>query len=89
LAVLGFTLLISVFHRTALRPLRQPIQSTRPQLAGTLKDQAGSVVGGAERRDCAKRWWWRRYRFRLLLLIAAGTLSFKSLKNLQGIPSGL
>ena len=44
--VLGFTLLISVFTGV-LFGLAPAIQSTRPQLAGTLKDQAGAVVGGA------------------------------------------
>jgi predicted permease len=83
--VLGFTLLISVFTGL-LFGLAPAIQSTRPQLAGTLKDQAGSVVGGAS-VGLRKALVVAQVSLSLLLLIAAG-LFIQSLKNLQGIHPG-
>src|SRR6202022_4607451 len=43
--VMGFTLAVSILTGL-LFGLMPALQSTRPALAGTLKDQAGSVVGG-------------------------------------------
>ena len=83
--VLGFTLLISVLTGV-LFGLAPAIQSTRPQLAGTLKDQAGAVVGGAS-VGLRKALVVAQVSLSLLLLIAAG-LFVQSLKNLQGIHPG-
>jgi predicted permease len=83
--VLGFTLLISVLTGVIFG-LAPAIQSTRPQLAGTLKDQAGSVVGGAS-VGLRKALVVAQVSLSLLLLIAAG-LFIQSLKNLQGIHPG-
>jgi predicted permease len=83
--VLGFTVLISVLTGL-LFGLAPAIQSTRPQLAGTLKDQAGAVVGGAS-VGLRKGLVVAQVSLSLLLLIAAG-LFIQSLKNLQGIHPG-
>jgi predicted permease len=83
--VLAFTLLISVLTGL-LFGLAPAIQSTRPQLSGTLKDQAGSVVGGAS-VGLRKALVVAQVSLSLLLLIAAG-LFIRSLKNLQGIHPG-
>ncbi len=83
--VLGFTLLISGLTGV-LFGLAPGIQSTRPQLAGTLKDQAGAVVGGAS-VGLRKALVVAQVSLSLLLLIAAG-LFVQSLKNLQGIHPG-
>ena len=83
--VLGFTLLISALTGL-LFGLAPAIQSTRPQLAGTLKDQAGSLVGGAS-VGLRKALVVAQVSLSLLLLIAAG-LFIQSLKNLQGIHPG-
>ncbi len=83
--VLGFTLLISVLTGV-LFGLAPAIQSTRPQLAGTLKEQAGAVVGGAS-VGLRKALVVAQVSLSLLLLIAAG-LFIQSLKNLQGIHPG-
>ena len=78
--VLAFTLLISVLTGV-LFGLAPAIQSTRPQLAGTLKDQAGAVVGGAS-VGLRKALVVAQVSLSLLLLIAAG-LFVQSLKNLR------
>jgi len=83
--VLGFTLLISVLTGL-LFGLAPAIQSTRPQLAGTLKDQAGSVVGSAG-VGLRKALVVAQVSLSLMLLVAAG-LFIQSLKNLQGIHPG-
>jgi predicted permease len=83
--VLSFTLLISVLTGV-LFGLAPAIQSTRPQLAGTLKDQAGAVVGGTS-VGLRKALVVAQVSLSLLLLIAAG-LFVQSLKNLQGIHPG-
>jgi predicted permease len=83
--VLGFTLAVSVVTGLIFG-LAPAIQSTRPELAGTLKDQAGAVVGGTSV-------WLRKslvvaqVALSLLLLIGAG-LFVQSLKNLKGVNPG-
>jgi predicted permease len=62
------------------------LQSTRPQLAGTLKDQVGSIVGGTSvglRKVLVSA----QVTLSLLLLIGAG-LFIRSLKNLKGLDPG-
>jgi len=83
--VLAFTLAISALTGL-LFGLAPAVQSTRPQLSGTLKDQAGSVVGGAS-VGLRKALVVAQVSLSLLLLIAAG-LFIRSLKNLQGIRPG-
>jgi len=83
--VLGFTLAVSVLTGL-LFGLVPALQSTRPELAGTLKDQAGAVVGGTSvllRKSLVVA----QVALSLLLLIGAG-LFVQSLKNLKGVNPG-
>jgi predicted permease len=80
-----FNLLISVMVGV-LFGLAPALQSTKPQLAGTLKDQAGSVVGGTHalfRKTLVAL----QVTLSLLLLIGAG-LFVNSLHNLQKLNPG-
>ena len=85
LRVLGFTAGISVVTGL-LFGLVPALQSTRPQLAGTLKDQAGSVVGGTS-VGLRKALVVLQVSLSLLLLIGAG-LFIQSLRNLKGLNPG-
>jgi len=85
LPVLGFTLAVSMVTGLIFG-LVPAIQSTRPELAGTLKDQAGAVVGGTSvmlRKSLVVA----QVALSLLLLIGAG-LFVQSLKNLRGVNPG-
>ncbi len=62
------------------------LQSTRPQLAGTLKDQVGSIVGGSS-VGLRKALVVAQVTLSLLLLIGAG-LFIRSLKNLKDLDPG-
>lgn len=80
-----FTLGISVL--TALIfGLVPALQATRPDLAGTLKDQAGAVVGGTA-VGLRKGLVVAQVALSLLLLIGAG-LFVESLRNLRGVNPG-
>jgi len=83
--VLGFTLAISVMTGLVFG-LAPALQSTRPELAGTLKDQAGAVVGGAA-VGLRKTLVVLQVALSLLLLIGAG-LFIQSLKNLKDLNPG-
>jgi len=83
--VLGFTLAISVLTGLIFG-LAPALQSTRPELAGTLKDQAGAVAGGTSvglRQTLVVL----QVALSLLLLIGAG-LFIQSLKNLKDLNPG-
>ncbi|MFN7995664.1 MAG: ABC transporter permease [Bryobacteraceae bacterium] len=83
--ILTFNLLISVLTGLVFG-LAPAIQSTRPQLAGTLKDQVGSIAGGTSvglRRSLVAA----QVALSLLLLIGAG-LFIRSLRNLQMLDPG-
>jgi predicted permease len=85
LPVLGFTLAISIVTGLSFG-LVPALQLTRPALAGTLKDQAGSVVGGTAvglRQALVVA----QVALSLLLLIGAG-LFVQSLDNLKGLNPG-
>lgn len=83
--VLYFNLALCVLT-TLLFGLIPALQSTRPDLAPTLKDQAGAVAAGGQSR-------WRKslvtaqVSLSLLLLIGAG-LFVRSLKNLKNLDPG-
>ncbi|MGH9612627.1 MAG: ABC transporter permease, partial [Bryobacteraceae bacterium] len=66
--------------------LAPALQSTRPDLAPTLKDQAGAVVGGGAVR-IRKALVVAQVTLSLLLLIGAG-LFIRSLKNLRDLGPG-
>jgi len=62
------------------------LQATKPQLAGTLKDQAGAVVGGGS-VTVRKALVVAQVTLSLILLIAAG-LFIRSLSNLKDLDPG-
>ncbi|MGH9663043.1 MAG: FtsX-like permease family protein, partial [Bryobacteraceae bacterium] len=83
--VLGFTVLVSL-ATGVIFGLIPALQATRPQLAATLKDQAGAVVGGtavALRKSLVVA----QVALSLLLLVAAG-LFLQSLRNLKELNPG-
>ena len=85
LRVLAFTFAISILTGLIFG-IVPALQSTRPQLAGTLKDQAGAVVGGASVK-LRKALVILQVALSLLLLIGAG-LFLQSLQNLRGLDPG-
>ena len=83
--VLGFTFAISL-AAGALFGLAPALQSTRPKLATTLKDQAGSVIRGGS-AGLRKSLVVAQVSLSLLLLIGAG-LFLQSLRNLKTLNPG-
>ena len=83
--VLGFTFAISLVAG-AIFGLVPALQSTRPDLANTLKDQAGAVVHGGT-AQLRKGLVVAQVSLSLLLLIAAG-LFLQSLRNLKTLNPG-
>jgi predicted permease len=84
-SVLAFNLGISLSTGIVFG-LVPALQSTRPNLAGTLKDQAGAVVGGTSvgfRKGLVVA----QVTLSLLLLIGAG-LFIRSLQNLRDLDPG-
>jgi predicted permease len=83
--ILAFNLAVSLLTGV-LFGLIPALQSTRPQLAGTLKDQVGSIAGGTSvgiRKGLVAA----QVTLSLLLLIGAG-LFIRSLKNLKALDPG-
>jgi predicted permease len=83
--VLGFTFAVAVLTGLVFG-LAPALQATRPELAGTLKDQAGSVVGGTA-VGLRKFLVVAQVSLSLLLLIGAG-LFIQSLRNLKELNPG-
>jgi predicted permease len=83
--VLLFTTVVTVFTGV-LFGLAPALQASRPDLAGTLKDQAGAVVGGGSIR-MRKFLVIGQVALSLLLLIGAG-LFIRSLQNLRDLDPG-
>jgi len=63
------------------------LQTTKPNLAGTLKDQAGAVVGGSGHHRLRKGLVVAQVTLSLLLLVGAG-LFVRSLANLRDLGPG-
>jgi predicted permease len=83
--VLGFTFAISMLAG-AVFGLVPALQSTRPKLANTLKDQAGSVIRGGS-AGLRKGLVVAQVSLSLLLLVGAG-LFIQSLRNLKTLNPG-
>ncbi|MGO4884243.1 MAG: ABC transporter permease [Bryobacteraceae bacterium] len=83
--ILLFTLGISLLTGIVFG-LAPALQSTRPDLAGTLKDQVGSIAGGTS-VGLRKTLVAAQVALSLLLLIGAG-LFIRSLSNLKGLDPG-
>jgi predicted permease len=83
--ILAFNLGISLLTGIVFG-LAPALQSTRPDLAGTLKDQVGSIAGGAA-VGLRKTLVAAQVALSLLLLIGAG-LFIRSLSNLKGLDPG-
>ncbi|SPE40677.1 conserved membrane hypothetical protein [Candidatus Sulfopaludibacter sp. SbA3] len=83
--VLGFTFIISLLAG-AIFGLVPALQSTRPGLANTLKDQAGAVIRGHS-AGLRKGLVVAQVSLSLLLLIGAG-LFLQSLRNLKTLNPG-
>jgi predicted permease len=83
--ILGFNIGVSVLTGLIFG-LVPALQSTRPDVAGTLKDQAGAVSGGA-RSFTRKLLVVSQIALSLLLLIGAG-LFIRSLQNLKDLDPG-
>jgi predicted permease len=83
--VLAFTFVISIFAG-AIFGLVPALQSTRPKLANTLKDQAGGVIRGGS-AGLRKGLVVAQVSLSLLLLIGAG-LFLQSLRNLKTLNPG-
>ena len=85
LRILFFTLAVTVFTGVVFG-LAPALQSTRPDVGRTLKDQAGAVVGGGHGR-LRNALVVTQVALSLLLLIGAG-LFLRSLKNLSALGPG-
>ena len=83
--IMSFNLVISLLTGIVFG-LVPALQSTRPQLAGTLKDQVGSIAGGTS-VGLRKALVAAQVTLSLLLLIGAG-LFIRSLKNLKDLDPG-
>jgi predicted permease len=83
--ILTFNILISLLTGVAFG-LVPALQSTRPDVAGTLKDQAGAVVGGTA-TGLRKTLVVAQIALSLLLLIGAG-LFIRSLQKLKDLDPG-
>jgi predicted permease len=86
LRILAFTFAIASLTGV-LFGLAPALQSTRPSVAPTLKDQAGSVLGGGQAR-LRKALVASQVAVSLLLLIGAG-LFLRTLNNLLAVDTGL
>ena len=85
LRILAFTFAVSTLTGI-LFGLAPALQSTRPSVAPTLKDQAGSVLGGGQAR-LRKALVASQVAVSLLLLIGAG-LFIRTLNNLLAVDLG-
>ena len=84
--ILGFNFAIALLTGL-LFGLLPALQCTRPDVAPTLKDQAGNVLGGSSQARFRKGLIVAQVTFSLLLLIGAG-LFIRSLRNLKTLDPG-
>ncbi len=86
LRILLFTISVAMFTGLAFG-LVPALQATRPSIAPTLKDQAGSVLGTGAQVRFRKALVTAQVTLSLLLLVGAG-LFIRSLKNLRDLGPG-
>ncbi len=86
LRVLGFSMLLAI-ATGLLFGLVPALQATRPDVAPTLKDQAGSVIGGWRGLKSRKALVVAQVALSLLLLVGSG-LFVRSLQNLRSLDPG-
>jgi predicted permease len=84
--ILSFNFAIALFTGL-LFGLLPALQSTRPDVAPILKDEAGNVLGGSSQARFRKGLIVAQVTFSLLLLIGAG-LFIRSLRNLKTLDPG-
>ncbi len=86
LRILLFNLAVTVLTGVIFG-LVPALQTTKPNIAGTLKDQAGAVVGGSGHHRLRKTLVIAQVTLSLLLLVGAG-LFVRSLANLRNLGPG-
>src|SRR5467141_3560476 len=86
LRILLFTFAVTIFTGIIFG-LVPALQTTQPNIAGTLKDQAGAVVGGGGHHRLRKGLVVAQVTLSLLLLVGAG-LFVRSLANLRNLGPG-
>jgi predicted permease len=86
LRILLFNLGVTIFTGIIFG-LVPALQTTKPNIAGTLKDQAGAVVGGGGHHRLRKGLVVAQVTLSLLLLVGAG-LFVRSLANLRNLGPG-
>src|SRR2546421_5135633 len=86
LRILLFNLAVTVLTGVIFG-LLPALQTTKPNIAGTLKDQAGAVVGGSGHNRLRKALVIAQVTLSLLLLVGAG-LFVRSLANLRNLGPG-
>jgi predicted permease len=86
LRILLFNLAVTVLTGVIFG-LVPALQTTKPNIAGTLKDQAGAVVGGGGHHGLRKALVIAQVTLSLLLLVGAG-LFVRSLDNLRNLGPG-
>ncbi|HKV63396.1 MAG TPA: ABC transporter permease [Candidatus Acidoferrum sp.] len=86
LRILLFNLVVTILTGIIFG-LVPALQTTKPNLAGTLKDQAGAVVGGGGHHRLRKGLVVAQVTLSLLLLVGAG-LFVRSLANLRNLGPG-
>src|SRR6266566_1286174 len=86
LRILLFNLAVTVLTGVIFG-LVPALQTTKPNIAGTLKDQAGAVVGGGGHHRLRKGLVVAQVTLSLLLLVGAG-LFVRSLANLRNLGPG-
>src|SRR5712692_7764507 len=84
--ILLFTLAVTILTGIIFG-LVPALQTTKPNIAGTLKDQAGAVVGGGGHHRLRKALVIAQVTLSLLLLVGAG-LFVRSLANLRNLGPG-